>query len=1147
MRALVCFLFFVSAMVAQGQDVSLKRDSLTVLQERFQKDYELQTVKARAYAQQKNIPLSYRNTNGYLVSLEGIEDDGVTPRYITIDNAGAAVTTGVVKLRNDGGLGLNLEGEGIVAGVWDEGIVLTDHVEFDQRIVQTQGSVLSDHATHVSGTIVALGVNANAKGMAPKAKVTSWDWNNALSEMASLVAPDQTSLLFSNHSWGTITGWAFNNGSWSWYGNASISDQEDYRFGFYSSSTKSWDELAFNAPYFTICKSAGNDRNNTGSGNYPPDCDMGSGFDCLGDVATAKNIITVGAVSKLQNYTGPASVQMSSFSSWGPTDDGRIKPDLVGAGVNIYSTITANQTAYGSLSGTSMASPNVTGSLVLLQELYMKTNAKYMRASTLKALAIHTTKEAGTDPGPDYKFGWGLLDVEASAKVILLEDNTNIIIAEEVLQNNQVYEVELTPIANTKITATIVWTDPAGNPVSPSLDPTDLMLVNDLDIRIVDSGSGIQYPWILNPETPNQQAAKGDNFRDNVEKIEFPDPQDRPYKLVVGHKNQLKNGQQAFSLILTYTSTGDPSIAYYWIGGSGSWNDPAHWSLTSGGSSAGVVPTGADRIFFDENSFSASANTVSFTGDAACASLVWFANENTNLLLNNNTLLINGNLTVTSPNVTTTGSGKISFSGTKNENNTIFFTRNEFNGIDFEFDGQSVFTVSGLKSANAIVLKSGDLKIEGQEIRLKNLSAINLGAQKTLNLNSTKLTNVEQLAIDQNNLTFTAEGIEVTSALVAHIHLENINFTGSIILPVNSDVEFLGNDNQIGFVRVGGVLDILGDNNFIGSIQLVVGTNLGIASGMSLQLSESTTILSNQSSPVKINAIGSGNAILLFTGHYKLCFDYLEVSNVDIQGNATINAGLHSEVESSQNWLKRSCEDIVFADFSYQYGCAFSRTEFKSEATGNITSWLWDFGDENSENDFSDNEIPGYVYENAGTYTVSLTVSDGVDTESVSKQIVITENDLPSNRIVLSGGKLYSFNTASSYQWYKDGEPISGATSRDYSFNDQAGVYFVVTKNAGCNRVSEIYSKIVTGSEPDILKEGISIYPNPTNEFIHVTIPIDVKSYKIGIYDLLGNRIDSKEFFNKEDSISVKHIQNGIYMVHIVVNGVHVVRKVIKR
>lgn len=1142
MRVLVVFLFLVLALVAQGQNSSKKSDSLAVLKERFQKEYDLQTAKARAYAQQKKIPLSYRDANGHLVSLAGIEDDGVTPRYITVDNAGAAATTGVIKLREGGGLGLNLEGNGMIVGVWDEGIVLADHVEFDQRIIQTQGSALSEHSTHVSGTIMASGVNANAKGMAPKAKVTSWDWNNALSEMASLAAPDQTSLLFSNHSWGVLTGWAFNNGSWTWYGNSSISTQEDYRFGFYSSSTKSWDELAYSAPYFTICKSAGNDRNNTGTGSNPPDCDLGAGFDCLGDVAVAKNIITVGAVSKLPNYTGPSSVQMSSFSSWGPTDDGRIKPDLVGAGVNIFSTTPVSQTSYGSLSGTSMATPNVTGSLTLVQELYKQINGSYMRATTLKALALHTTKEAGDNPGPDYRFGWGLLDVEASAKTILQEDKVNVFIEERVLTNGQTVEFDLNPVQDRKITATIVWADPAANPVSPALDPTNLMLVNDLDIRIVDSGTGIYYPWTLNPSSPNAAATKGDNFRDNVEKIEFENPQARPYKLVVSNKGQLQGGSQAFSIIISYTSDNDNSLAYYWVGGSGAWSDPDHWSLTSGGASAGAVPTADDRVFFDENSFNGSS-TVTFNDNAFAASIIWFANENVAFSLNDNSLTIGGNMIVNSEHLSSQGTGKIVFTGTKNAVNMISLNDNSFTESEFEFNGDAEWNVVGLAQVGGLTITEGHVNLKDQQIAAGSIVA-NSENEKTLDISNSTISGLYHSSIENDNLTLVSNGTTISTATNEPVDISwnGVSFAGELQL-TGTDIEFEGN-NTIDELVLNGSISVLG-NNAVNSIRIKEGSVIDLAPGSVQSLTSNTVIASSSESPVEIHSAGPQAATLEFEGHYKLCFDNLVVTNVDATGSAVVNAGLNSEVTTSDNWLTEECNGILFSDFTYQFNCIGSLVQFTSSSTGDIEEWEWDFGDPDTESDVSTEENPQYIYEAEGTYTVTLTISNGSDVQNFSGEIVIGSNDVVENHIVLSGGKLHSFQTAASYQWYRDGEIIEGATTRSYDFMNEPGVYFVVIQNAGCNRASDPYVNAVTDIDnPQYLERSVSVYPNPTKGLINLEVPF-AGIYEVYVYDSFGRMINASSHGSPKTMITLESLNDGIYLLQIVKDNKRVTRKVV--
>ncbi len=122
-------------------------------------------------------------------------------------------------------------------------------------------------------------------------------------------------------------------------------------------------------------------------------------------------------------------------------------------------------------------------------------------------------------------------------------------------------------------------------------------------------------------------ATKGNNFRDNVEKIELDMPLDKAYNIVITHKGTLTQ-TQPFSIIVTHKSKTNTGTAYYWVGNSGAWSDAAHWSLTSGGSTAGTTPTAADRVIIDDNSFSTHAEeTIALDGDATCRSLAWLTSE----------------------------------------------------------------------------------------------------------------------------------------------------------------------------------------------------------------------------------------------------------------------------------------------------------------------------------------------------------------------------------------------------------------------------------------------------------------------------------------------------------------------------------------
>jgi subtilisin family serine protease len=399
-------------------------------------------------------------------------------------------------------------------------------------VTQIDGaSTNSNHSTHVAGTMIATGVQANAKGMAYQARLNAYDWNNDQSEMASAAL---NGLRVSNHSYGYYIGWSYNlfqDGRWVWWGDTTVSNVEDYFFGFYSWHAQAWDTIARNVPNYLIIQSAGNDRLEGPSsqpvqhwvvinGNWvlrtvTRNLDGGpSGYDCVSHGAVAKNVLTVGAVNDIPGgYTQPSDVVMSGFSAWGPTDDGRIKPDLVANGTSLYSSIAASSTSYGTYSGTSMAAPNVSGSLGLLLQYHKSLYGNNpMRGSTLKALVIHTGDEAGANTGPDYVFGWGLMNTLKAANLMQLNyQRGGSHVYERVLNQGQVVEIPTHATGSEPLRATICWTDPAATPPAPSLDPTTLMLANDLDLRIVSQGGTTYFLYILDPNNPSAAASTGDN------------------------------------------------------------------------------------------------------------------------------------------------------------------------------------------------------------------------------------------------------------------------------------------------------------------------------------------------------------------------------------------------------------------------------------------------------------------------------------------------------------------------------------------------------------------------------------------------------------------------------------------------------------
>jgi hypothetical protein len=529
-------LFIVSILFASGgvfaqteaerQEIISNYDleKLSVLQSEVSEKQSLNLQKALAKAELMGWKKTIDMPNGGVSVLVGLHENG-NPKYYTTHNREGGVTTRTDKVHTDGGAGLDLNGEGMILGVWDGGRVRATHPLLQNRVTQLDNpSGFSDHSTHVSGTMIGTGevISGAAKGMAPLATIRAYDF---FSDTGEMIGEAAGGLLVSNHSYGM-----------------NIANAALWQLGFYSNDAKGVDNVLYNAPYYTTVWSAGNDRQsgvNTGDG----------GYDYLTDSGNSKNGITVAATYQVLNYTGANSVSMSSFSSWGPTDDGRIKPDIAAKGVQMYSSV--GTTGYANYSGTSMSAPNTSGSIILLQQHYNNINGTYMRSSTLRGLALHTADEAGTTPGPDYRFGWGLLNIENAAAVIT-NNGTSSTILEEEIETGEVYTYSIQADGTSDLMVSITWLDPPGNilPVGIEDNPTP-SLINDLDLRVSQDGGANFMPWKLDVANFSAAATTGDNLVDNIEKIEIVGASGE-YIIQVSHKGAaLINGVQAFSLVLT--------------------------------------------------------------------------------------------------------------------------------------------------------------------------------------------------------------------------------------------------------------------------------------------------------------------------------------------------------------------------------------------------------------------------------------------------------------------------------------------------------------------------------------------------------------------------------------------------------------------
>ncbi len=560
--------------------------------------------------------------NAYLVS----QENGV-PNFLEAFDIAGAITINTTNVWPGGSAGANVNGTNTTISMWDEASPLLTHVEFSGRVSELDGITgVADHSTEVAGELAGIGYNINsngfivvsaAKGMSYAANVQAWSFTNGTdyAEMTASIGTNHMRL--SNQSFGDICGWYYyTTNTWIWFGYWQIGPQ-DPRFGNYTANPASIDLLTFNAPTYLSVWAAGNSLSNSPPvqpTNHYEYTLLGSpyvtnairahdgaqgGYDCLTPEACAKNNLAVGAVFSLPyGYSGATNLILAPFSSCGPTDDGRIKPDVVANGINNWVPVGEATNLYTLNSGTSFATPAITASVNLLSQLHkqLHTNSSDMLASTLKALVIETADSSTTNNGPSYRFGWGLMNTK-NAAILINQDATNGLknqIKEVMLNNSQSVQFPVVSRGGTNnpLKITICWTDPPGAPnaVTNLNNPTP-KVVDDLDLRIFSPSGATNFPWILNPDLTNQTATArsapattGDDSRNNVEQVYVANPvTNGTYSVAVTYKGTLTNSQWVSIVINGNVAHPPPTLAFNQILQTGTNTMAVGWPAVVGG------------------------------------------------------------------------------------------------------------------------------------------------------------------------------------------------------------------------------------------------------------------------------------------------------------------------------------------------------------------------------------------------------------------------------------------------------------------------------------------------------------------------------------------------------------------------------------
>jgi len=608
----------------------------------------------------------------------------------------------------------------------------------------------------------------------------------------------------------------------------------------------------------------------------------------------------------------------------------------------------------------------------------------------------------------------------------------------------------------------------------------------------------------------------------------------------------------------------------YWIGGSGDWNDAAHWSTTSGGTSGACIPTVYDNVFFDANSgFTGASKTVTINnGNAYARNLNW-ANATNAPIWNKSTLW---NMEVWGDSIILNPAATFTALITPKGPTPAFLKGNVLGDFDFNIDklGSSLTILNDYNNAQTnIGLLNGALNASGIRLNilqvdnsaaLNNVFAVNISnstivapfgwrfqgtiANHSLNAANSSITTNDFKANGLSYDTVNATGTITTSIAMNSTTINALNFTNPSSA---STVGIVGANNNLGRVEFKGGGVITGTGNVIGTLIFFPGSTYTLTEGTN------TTITGDwygSGTPCRLTQIYSGSTTANATitkASGSVQFDYVRLRRITGAGGATYGALNHTDDQGNNtNWTI-----AAYNGAAPIYGLG-ADTVLPSSAFPYVLNTDGFFGVPSSQYTWNDNSTDdSLLISGPGTYSVKVNFVDGCtinDTIVVGLRIPLPVKLISFTANVQGCQAYMNWNVADAITFNQfvverstDGRNYTDLATVSYSKGIETYTYADKTISSGKYfyrlRLVDIDGKHQYSNSVSIVSDcgstQIAVTPNPTNSMINIT-GLTTRKNAIVVTDAIGRIVSGSTVEGPSSTIlDLGKFADGIYMVHI--------------